>query len=508
MKYAGFLLLTLLLAVPLPGAAETVDFPTPLVAQVFATAYGFMAPRTLEAIPIPRLALWALRGLAVMDPALMPERRDDQVILLVADREVLRRPAPAEDDASGWGAVTAECAAASWNASATVRHAGPQGVIRGLFDELFTHLDPYSRYTAPGETEIDRQGRRADGGVGLILGQHGTRVVIDAVEPDTPAAAAGLRQGEAIVAIDRTPLGIADAVASAMLLSGPPATHVRLELREHDGRRRRVDLVRGVVPQQTVFASQADGVLLLRLTGFQRGTGQQFDAALKAAFASRLPPRGLVLDLRGNHGGLLQQAVSVVGDLLGTGLVATTAGRDEAANRVLQADAEDRAGDLPLVVLVDGRSASAAEITAAALADNRRAVVLGSATLGKGLIQTVTALPDGGELFVTWSRMLAPLGWPIQDLGVLPQICSSLGADAMQQEFEMLAKGNRPLAAALGRHRTARPPLPASLVLKIRDACPAALGTDLDLQGARALIDHPQSYANALLPPQFLAAEP
>jgi len=507
-RHAGFFLFALLLTAPFAGAAETLDFPTPLVAQVFATAYGFMAPRTLEAIPIPRLALWALRGLAVMDPALMPERQADQVVLRGADRELLRRPAPGPDDADGWGMVTAELAAAGWGASATVRRAGPQGVIRGLFDELFNHLDPYSRYAAPGETEIDRQGRRADGGVGLILGQRGARVVIDAVQPDSPAAAAGLRPGETLLAIDRTPLGIADAVSTAALLAGPPATHVRLELRGHDGRRLRVDLLRGLVPPQSVFASPLDGLLILRLTGFQRGTGQQFDAALKAANARHIPPRGLVLDLRGNRGGLLQQAVAVVGGLLGSGLVAITAGRDPSANRVLQADAEARADDLPVVVLVDGRSASAAEITAAALADNRRAVVIGSATLGKGLIQTVTPLPDGGELFVTWSRVLAPLGWPIQDLGVLPQICTSLGADTLQQELETLAKGDRPLAAALARHRTARPPLPATMVLEIRDACPAAIGTDLDLQGARFLIDHPDSYANALLPPQFLPAAP
>ena len=80
-----------------------------------------------------------------------------------------------------------------------------------------------------------------------------------------------------------------------------------------------------------------------------------------------------------------------------------------------------------MVVLVDGRSASAAEILAAALADQGRAVVVGSSTLGKGLVQTIAPLPDGGELFVTWSRVLAPLGWPIQGLGVLPQVCTSLG---------------------------------------------------------------------------------
>ena len=91
--------------------------------------------------------------------------------------------------------------------------------------------------------------------------------------------------------------------------------------------------------------------------------------------------------------------------------------------------------------MVDGRSASAAEILAAALADQGRAVVVGSSTLGKGLVQTIGPLPDGGELLVTWSRVLAPLGWPIQGLGVLPQVCTSLGVDSLMRQLAELAHG-------------------------------------------------------------------
>ena len=93
--------------------------------------------------------------------------------------------------------------------------------------------------------------------------------------------------------------------------------------------------------------------------------------------------------------------------------------------------------------MVDGRSASAAEILAAALADRGRGVVIGSSTLGKGLVQTIAPLPDGGELFVTWSRVLAPRGWPIQGLGVLPQVCTSLGQDTLSWQLAALAQGRQ-----------------------------------------------------------------
>ena len=93
-------------------------------------------------------------------------------------------------------------------------------------------------------------------------------------------------------------------------------------------------------------------------------------------------------------------------------------------------------GHVPVVVAIDGRTASAAEILVAALTDRGRAVAVGSTTLGKGLVQTIAPLPDGGELFVTWSRVLAPRGWPIQGLGVLPQVCTSLGEAAVQRQLD------------------------------------------------------------------------
>jgi carboxyl-terminal processing protease len=150
---------------------------------------------------------------------------------------------------------------------------------------------------------------------------------------------------------------------------------------------------------------------------------------------------------------------------------------------------------------VDGRTASAAEVLAAALADRGRAVVVGSSTYGKGLVQTIAPLPDGGELFVTWSRILAPRGWPIQGLGVMPQVCTSLGGGATQQQLNALADGNQTMAPVILVHRGARAPLTPARIQSIRDACPAAAGREDDLSVARDLIANPAAYAAALLPP-------
>ena len=208
----------------------------------------------------------------------------------------------------------------------------------------------------------------------------------------------------------------------------------------------------------------------------------------------------MVVDLRGNRGGLLRQAVTCVALLAEQGVIASTAGRDPQATHDWRIDG---GGDLThgarVIVLVDGRTASAAEIMAAALADLGRGVVVGSSTLGKGLVQTIMRLPDGGELFVTWSRVLAPKSWPLQTLGVLPQVCTSLGLDETQRQLQDLNNGQQDMAEALARTRAARAPLSAAQALELRQACPAAESGDADMTATHFLADHPKAYAAALL---------
>jgi carboxyl-terminal processing protease len=213
------------------------------------------------------------------------------------------------------------------------------------------------------------------------------------------------------------------------------------------------------------------------------------------------PVSGIVLDLRDNRGGLLRQAVTAADAFLPAGVMATTVGRDPDAINVWRSTEGELAENVPLIILVDGHTASAAEILAAALSDRGRAVVVGSSTVGKGMVQTIDPLPDGGELFVTWSQTLAPLGWPIQGLGVLPQVCTSLGPEALSRQLASLSTGFQPMAAAIRRSRAARLPVSASDVLEIRAPCPASEGRAADLEAARLLISNPAAYAAALLPP-------
>jgi carboxyl-terminal processing protease len=482
-------------------------FDPPLITNVYATALAFMTPRTLEPVPLSQLTVWGLRGLTALDPALSTDLREGKLRLLNGERLVTAEQPPSETDVSGWAATATRLALAAAEISPRTRRAGTQGVLQSFFDELFNHLDPYSRYVPPSDADEDRERRTGEAGVGLRLIRRGAAITVAEAIVDGPGALAGIRPGDTIVSVDGRATKGRDTATVTSWIAGPEAAELSITWRSRDGRLHAARLERALVPPETVFAQRTGEVLVIVVTAFNYSTDSHLARAIVDGLGGPHPPEGIVLDLRGNRGGLLRQAVAAADRLLPAGPVVITAGRDPAATREWRSAGDEMAEEIPVVVIVDGRSASAAEILAAALADRGRAVVIGSSTLGKGLVQTIAPLPDGGELYVTWSRVLAPRGWPIQGLGVLPQLCTSLGQDALHAQLGALAQGRQPMMKALEIHRAARAPLQAAQILAIRRACPAAEGREADLDTARVLIRNPAAYAAALLPPLGTSGE-
>lgn len=471
-----------------------------VVTSVYVEALAFMEPRVLERTPVSRMATWGLRGLTALDPALVVAVADGRVRLFQQGRAVFEAPAPKDENPVAWANTASTVAVAAAGLSAPVRRAGTGGIIQSFFDELFNHLDPYSRYVGPEAAELDREKRDGRAGLGVTIQTRGGAVIVRGVIRDGPGDMMGLRAGDAILAIDRKSVRGLDVKAVTELLEGEEDTGVHLTWRGRDGRVREATMAREMVPPETVFAETTGNVLIVRITGFSRTTDSHLLAVLRDAFSGGRPVDGIVVDLRGNRGGLVRQAVSAADILLPPGVVAITAGRSAEANHVWQSFADELGEDIPVVVIVDGRTASAAEILAAALADRGRAVVIGSVTLGKGLVQTIDPLPDGGELFISWSRVLAPRGWPIHGLGLLPQVCTSRGQDAVRRQLDALSARRMPMTADLVAHRQARAPLPQARINMLRAACPAAEGRETDIDVARYLIQNPVAYETALLP--------
>ncbi len=480
-------------------ATPNAGFDTPLAARVFAAALAFAAPRTLDPATAQQLSLWGLHGITALDPALNADLHGQHLQLSADTRVLFDRLAPGPEDAANWGSAAADLEAVAYAQSAALRAAGTQGLIQGFFDEMFNHLDPYSRYEPPEPAEAERTKLSVDAGAGLGIVVRDHAVVVGDLVPDGPGQQAGVRVGDRIMAINGRRVTGRGLDHARQRLTGPEGTEVSLRLRGLDGLVRNVTLALADIPPETVFSERDGTLLVIRITSFTSNTAERLSEAIEAGLAASPPPSAIVVDLRGNRGGLLRQAVTSVALLADHGIIASTAGRAPEATHDWRIDGGDLTHGLPVVVLVDGRSASAAEIMAAALADLGRGVVVGSATLGKGLVQTLTRLPDGGELYVTWSRVLAPRGWPIQSLGVIPQVCTSGGALPATKAMHDLLDSKQDMQGALTASRAARAPLPVARALDIRSACPAAEGADFDLQAAHFLADHAVAYRTALL---------
>lgn len=504
----------LLAALPLVATGEPHRRPPPptttqghgaaLVEAVLVEALTALQERYLHPVELAELAAGALSGLATFDSGFALARPADDWRLSLDGRVVAHRVPPATADAVGWAQLVAAFAQAA-SASAPVRDAGRAALLGALMDGATAQLDPFTRYVPPPEARAAEEARRGGGGIGVrAVPSAGGALIVD-VLADSPAEHAGLVVGDRILAIDGARLHGLGEAAIAARLAGREDTRVVLSLRSRRGQARRLALIRTLVVPRSVTWERRGSVAVLQVSTFNRLTDQHLARTLMDALAAPVGPSAFILDLRGNRGGLLRQAVSAADLFLADGEIAATRGRHPDAARTYVASAADLIGGLPLVVLVDGATASAAEIVAAALQGRGRAAVVGSATLGKGLVQTVIRLADGGELVMTWSRVIVPPGRPLQGEGVLPSLCTAFGPAATLRGLAELDRA--PPAPPAGMR-----PLPeaqlARAIARGRADCPPGAGGSGDLDAALALLADARAMAAATGMPRALLPGP
>jgi carboxyl-terminal processing protease len=293
-----------------------------------------------------------------------------------------------------------------------------QSAVRGLLLEL----DPHSTYFDKEDAEaFDEQTNGAYEGIGVeVLQQDNTLKVVSPID-DTPAARAGLKAGDLIVAIDGTPINAIDASEP---LRGKAGSSVVLTIARGEQKPFDVTVMRETIRVTSVRSKMLEpGYGYIRISTFQADTGADFQKQLnqlQAQAGGKL--KGLVLDLRSNPGGLLTAAVQVADDLLERGGIVSTRGRISISDARFDATPGDLLKGAPMVVLADAGSASASEVLAGALRDNGRARVVGSRTFGKGSVQTVLPLDNGDSVKLTTARYYTPSGRSIQATGILPDV--------------------------------------------------------------------------------------
>jgi len=455
-------------------------------AHFFQRAYDELGARYIRPVDTAQLATAGLANLSKIDARIGVRRQADRFDVFDGDARVASFDAPRGEDSSRWAALTAQAVDAARGFSPSLRDTPNDRVFRVFMDGSLAKLDTYTRYDDPERARESRAIRDGFGGIGITVGFENGETRVDSVTPDTPAARGGLRVGDRIVAADGKPLqGLAERDVIARL-RGPVGTELRLEVRRPPATAPgEVRLLRSHIVPATVTWRRDGDLAYIKVSGFNQRTTDALVDAVRRAKAEIGPERirGAVLDLRGNLGGLLDQAVSVADLFLSRGVIVSTRGRHRSSHQNMNAQPGDVGEDLPLVVLVNGQSASASEIVAAALQDNGRAIVVGTTSFGKGSVQTLVQMPNDGELVITWARFHAPSGYPLADLGVIPTFCTSGGRDDADDAPKAARDGRMTDPATMGRWRAADHGNLAGLK-SLREICPpenAARDSDVAL---------------------------
>lgn len=469
--------------------------------KTFAFGYTSIVERHLDRVNAASVAMEGMRGLAAIDPEIVVSRLDGKVLLTASDHVAAEYPAPGDDDVRGWARLTVTTALEARGLSAKMQEADLEKVYEVVFDATLSKLDLFSRYAGAKEAREHRASRNGFGGIGIKFELTDGESHITDVMEETPAAAAGLQVGDIITHIEGESVANLSKDDISKRLRGPVSSTLALTVRR-GFKPLEISMRRGLIVPPTVTAQLKDGIGEFKITSFNQRTGQSLRQSLEHLMAQNGGTlKGVVLDMRGNPGGLLDQAVTVSDLFMKDGAIVATKGRSPLASQSYEAREGDIGEHLPVVVLVDGKSASAAEIVTAALQDAGRAVVIGTNSYGKGTVQTVIQLPNDGEMTLTWSRFHTPSGYALHGLGVLPTLCTAdeTANPAALMEGVVHASLPAPVTANLNLWRHARLD-ETDLRKQLRATCPSAKHGDgrLDMDLAESLLQDQGLYRTAL----------
>lgn len=479
---------------------ERTTFDSETAAKVFAAGYSTIRDKYIEPVSSRTIAASGLAGLSTIDAAVSVRVTDKVVHLTLPDGVTADLTAPADDDAQKWAATTAAAISVARTHSKALGAAGSEDLYQAVFKASLAPFDRFSRYLPAAAARSARATRDGYGGIGVMLNFESGRVMVDTIIPESPAAHAGLKTGDVLVRIDRLETASMAEAEVIDRLRGRINSQVNLTLlRNGRDEPLAVSVNRALIISPTVQLEKHGDVAVIKLSGFNQGTTRNLAHALEQArtdMGDRL--KGLILDMRDNPGGLLDQAVGVSDLFLQSGRIVSTQGRHAHSVQVYDATGNDQSFNLPMVVLVNGRSASAAEIVAAALQDDGRAVVVGSNTYGKGTVQNLSPLPNDGELVLTWSVYHAPSGYSLHNLGVLPNVCTSGFRGKPDEALDQLSPvwARLPLLMAAWR---ASSPAEGPKLDTMRENCPRSNDVRaFEIDVASRLIDNPALYRRAL----------
>ena len=322
-------------------------------------------------------------------------------------------------------------------------------VMDSAINGVLQSLDPYSAYMSPElfkEMQTDTRGEF--GGLGIEIGMEGGVVKVISPIDDTPAEEAGIKAGDYIVKIGKDQVQGKSLMEAVKLMRGPVGTSIDLTIRRKNVKKPlEFKITRKIIQVQSVSSeiiSKEKNIGYIRLKSFNENSDNQFLKSIKK-FEKNTKIKSYIIDLRNNPGGLLTQAINITDFFLDDGEIVSTKGRKISETRKFFARRGDEIKGKPIIILINNGSASASEIFAGALKDHKRAIILGENSYGKGSVQSIIPLRNGGGMRLTISKYYLPSGKSISEVGVTPDIVVEEGAD----EFKIRSEKDNQLNYAI-----------------------------------------------------------
>lgn len=480
--------------------------------QVFVKGFSEIKDRMIDEPDMDKVVADGLAGFTKIDPDLtvavenghikIRREHDDGTPAVTLGDVPVATGASARTTIPVWSRALLAAIITARQSSPLLHAAEAEDFYTAVFQTAIAKLDPYSHYSGRRDAVRTRLVRDGVIGLGIRMVAVDDGAQVQAIVGDGPGEKAGIEINDVIVAADGRKLAKMPFNDMRRLLDGSKDTMISLTIKR-PGVEDPVTVIaqRELIVPDTVTYKNLDGVAELKIRSFNQRTAAAVERAVEAVRNEAGKLKGIILDFRSDPGGLLDQAVDMSDLFLDQGAISSLDGRHPGAKQYYAASATEIAPGVPIVVIVDGRTASAAEIVAAALQDNGRAVVVGTGTLGKGSVQTVVRLPNGGEMGLTWAHTTTPRGAALNGLGVLPDVClAGTPGPALAQALGFIAAGTNPSPEV--RRRWRQPQDTRESHAALRAACPAEahLDRDVDTEVARKLLAEPKLYARLTTP--------
>jgi len=396
-----------------------------LARRTFSSGIRYISERYIDPIQVSELAIEGLRGLENIDENLKIEVTPSTVILnfsKILSHEFIK---PTSGNLQSWSEKMASALKFARSNSSSIGNANQEVIFTAMFDGSVSLLDAFSHYSGSEQASLNRAKRSGFGGIGVVIKTEKEEAIVISVIEYSPAFILGIKVGDIITHVGNASIKGWQEKTITNSIRGKIGTFIDIKLRRNKNSNFKYSIKRAKIIPPTVRLKHSNGILHVNVSDFNNGTALEITSKVRTAIkiADNLI-YGMILDLRGNSGGVFSQAIKVVDLFLEDGKILTTKGRHPASQQEYRATENDILAGKPLIVLINGASASSSEIVAAALQDHNRSIVVGTSSFGKGSVQSVGQLPNGGELTLTWSRFVTPSGYILHNLGVPPNICT------------------------------------------------------------------------------------